>query len=155
MLILWGHSSALGFGALTPGSTDDLVRMGQLAASLNKFREKRYSGEKLEILGFCACAVSKAEFALELRNEVAFLVSSQVGISTLMTWPFDRIIQRALMSPSVLPETLASQIVGAFEESYEPPPVALTALDLGESEAVRSHVDELSRSILGGLGATR
>lgn len=147
-LILWAHASGLGFGRLGPGSTEDLIRLNELTPLLKNFREKREGRPKLEILGFCACALSKAEFALELREEVQFLVSSQVGISTLMTWPFDLVVQRALRSPSVPPETFASQIVQCFEESYEPPPVALTAVDLKQSELVKTQVDRVSVSIL-------
>jgi cysteine peptidase C11 family protein len=151
-LILWGHASGLGFGRLGPGSSEDLIRLTELSGLIRGFREARESHEKLEILGFCACALSKAEFALELRDDVDFLVSSQIGISTLMTWPFDQVVQRVLMSPSVPPETLATHIVRCFEESYEPPPVALTALDLKKSEELKTHVDELSIAILAALG---
>lgn len=150
LLTLWGHASGLGFGGLGPGSAEDIVRLDELSQSLRQFRRER-DGSKLDILGFCACAVSKAEFALELQDEVAFLVSSQVGISTLMTWPFDRIVQRALTSPGVEPQAMASQIVRCFEESYEPPPVALTALDLGQSEPLGKHVDGVSKAILTAL----
>jgi hypothetical protein len=155
LLVCWGHASGLGFGRLGPGSEEDLVRLQALVASLRKFREARVEPGKLEILGFCACALSKAEFAIELRDEVDFLVSSQVGISTLMTWPFDRILQRVLMSPEVHPGTLASQIVGAFEESYEPPPVALTALHLQKSEDVGRQVDAISKSIIKAIDQPR
>jgi Clostripain family len=147
-LILWAHASGLGFGRLGPGSTEDLIRLGELTPLLRSFRELRPEQPKLEILGFCACALSKAEFALELRDEVEFLVSSQVGISTLMTWPFDLIVQRALKSPLVPPETFAGQIVQSFEESYEPPPVALTAVDLKRSDLVKTQVDNVAVSIL-------
>jgi hypothetical protein len=149
LLVLWGHASGLGFGRLAADSRDD-IRVNELAASLSTFRKAR-GDEKLEILGFCACALSKAEFALELRNEVDYLVSSQVGISTLMTWPFDRLVQRALVSPSIEPEAFASQIVRVFEESYEPPPVALTALDLRQSNRLGKQVDSVSKAILDAL----
>jgi hypothetical protein len=150
-LILWAHASGLGFGRLGPGSSKDLIRLAELTDLLHGFRAKRESAQKLEILGFCACALSKAEFAIELSREVDFLVSSQVGISTLMTWPFDTIVRRMVMSPSVTPETLASQIVQCFEESYEPPPVALTALDLKRSEDIGRHVDQLATKVLDAL----
>jgi hypothetical protein len=147
VLILWGHASGFEFGRFQPGSEDDRLRLGQVAASLEKFRSER-GGTKLEILGFCACAVSKADFAVELQDAVDFLVSSQVGISTLMTWPFDEIAQAVVQSPSIQPETLASRIVQCFEEFYEPPPVALTALDLKASHRLRDQVDGLAESIL-------
>jgi hypothetical protein len=147
-LIFWGHASGLGFGRLGSGSQEDLIRLKAFVESLRKFRESRADAQKLEILGFCACALSKAEFAIELREEVDFLVSSQVGISTLMTWPFDRIVQRVVMSPQVAPGTFASQIVQCFEESYEPPPIALTALHLQKSEEVGRQVDAIAKSIL-------
>lgn len=147
-LILWAHASGLGFGRLGPGSKEDLIRLGKLRLLVQAFREHRESGEKLDILGFSACALSKAEFALELRDDVDYLVSSQVGISTLMTWPFDRVVQRALMSPAVQPATFASHMVRCFEESYEPAPVALTALDLNKSGEVRTFIDEISVAII-------
>jgi hypothetical protein len=147
-LILWAHASGLGFGRLGPGSSEDLIRLGELRLLVRAFREKRESGKKLDILGFSACALSKAEFALELREDVDFLVSSQVGISTLMTWPFDRVVQRALMSPAVQPATFANHMVRCYEESYEPAPVALTALDLNKSDDIRAFVDEISVAII-------
>jgi cysteine peptidase C11 family protein len=150
LLIMWGHASGLQFGQLGPGSEKDQLRLRELATSLRKLRDAR-DDKKLDILGFCACALSKAEFAIELRNEVDYLVSSQVGISTLMTWPFDDIVNLALTSPSVEPATYASQIVQCFEESYEPPPVALTALDLQKSEDLGHRVNELSQTILKAL----
>ena len=148
--MLWGHASGLEFGRFEPGSERDRLGLHQLGKSLEEFRLARHDGQdrKLDVLGFCACAVSKAEFALELRDEVDFLVSSQVGISTLMTWPFDEIVQLLVNSPSVQPETLAGQIVQCFEEFYEPPPVALTALDLSQGNALREQVNGLADSIL-------
>ena len=53
------------------------------------------------------------------------------------------------------PDTLASQIVQCFEEFYEPPPVALTALDLNHGEALREQVNGLADSILGALDAPK
>jgi hypothetical protein len=149
LLVLWGHASGLGFGRLAGDSGDD-IRVNELATSLSVLRKTR-GDKKLEILGFCACALSKAEFALELRSEVDYLVSSQVGISTLMTWPFDRLVQRALLTPSIEPEAFASQIVRVFEESYEPPPVALTALDLRQSNLLGKQVHAIAKAILGAL----
>jgi hypothetical protein len=150
LLIMWGHASGLLFGQLGPGSEEDQLRLRDLALSLSTLREIR-NGLKLDILGFCACALSKAEFALELRDEVDFLVSSQVGISTLMTWPFDDIVNLVLSSPSVEPASLARQLVHSFEESYEPPPVGLTALNLQLSEGLSGHVNELAQTILAAL----
>jgi len=152
-LILWGHASGFGFGRIGPESEEDLVQLGQLRELIWQFRKTREEKQKLEILGFCACALSKAEFALELRDDVDFLVASQVAISTLMTWPFDRIVQRALMSPAVPPQTFASQIVQSFEELYEPPPVALTALNLTGSEPLKEQIDDVAEAILKALGA--
>jgi hypothetical protein len=150
LLVLWGHASGLNFGELRPGSVHDQVRLSDLAKVLAAFRRNR-GGQKLEVLGFCACALSKAEFALELRDEVGFLVSSQIGISTLMTWPFDDIVKLVLTSPSVRPASFARQIVQTFEDAYEPPPVALTALDLQQSEALATQVNDLSETILAAL----
>jgi hypothetical protein len=149
LLVLWGHASGLGFGRLAGDSGDD-IRVNELATSLSVLRKAR-GDKKLEILGFCACALSKAEFALELRREVDYLVSSQVGISTLMTWPFDRLVQRALLTPTIEPGAFASQIVRVFEESYEPPPVALTALDLRQSDLLGKQVHAVSEAILKAL----
>jgi hypothetical protein len=154
LLILWGHASGLEFGRFEPGSELDRVGLRQLAQSLAEFKAAPGGPiGNLDILGFCACAVSKAEFAVELRGEVDFLVSSQVAISTLMTWPFDEIANLVIARPSVRPATLAGQIVQCFEEFYEPPPVALTALDLNESEELRKQIDGLADSILGALDA--
>jgi hypothetical protein len=145
----------LQFGRFGPGSHADLVSLSQLSDTLNKFNILRddNGSKRLDILGFCACAVSKAEFALELRDEVDYLVSSQVGISTLMTWPFDEVAQLVVRSPNVRPETLASQVVQCFEEFYEPPPVALTALDLraDASQSLKLQVDELAQRILAAM----
>jgi hypothetical protein len=168
LLVMWGHASGLEFGHFEPGSERDRLGLRQLSRSLHAFAlarknhthsprddEGRQPGTRLDILGFCACAVSKAEFALELRDEVDYLVSSQVGISTLMTWPFDEIAQLVVRSPSVRPETLASQMVQCFEEFYEPPPVALTALDLKESETLRKQVDDLAELIIRSLNVPK
>jgi hypothetical protein len=153
LLILWGHASGLEFGLFEPGSDDDRLSLESLAKSLGNFRTARDRDSNLEILGLCGCALSKAEFVLELREQVDFLVSSQVGISTLMTWPFDEIAQLVVKSPSVVPETLASQIVQCFEEFYEPPPVGLTALDLTKGERLRTEVDGLAVAILKAFAA--
>jgi hypothetical protein len=146
LLIMWGHASGLMFGELKPGSERDELRLQEIAALLRGLRQLR--GRRLDILGFCACALSKAEFALELRDEVDYLVSSQVGISTLMTWPFDDIVQLATSNPSIEAGQFARQLVHVFEEQYEPPPVGLTALDLRKSEEVGTFVHGLSQRIL-------
>ena len=146
LLVMWGHAGGFGFGQLAPRSGDDLVQLHELADVLRAFRDKR--GKNLEILGFCACALSKAEFALELRDALDFLVSSQIGISTAMTWPFDSIVGRVVLSPKMTPQSLAAQIVRCFEESYEPPPIALTALDLQQSQHVKKHVNDVAEAIL-------
>jgi hypothetical protein len=149
LLIMWGHASGLMFGELRPGSERDQLRLQEIAALLRGLRQLR--GRRLDILGFCACALSKAEFALELRDEVDYLVSSQVGISTLMTWPFDDIVQQATSNPSIEAGELARQLVDVFEEQYEPPPVGLTALDLRKGEEVGMFVQGLSQTILTAL----
>jgi hypothetical protein len=145
-LILWGHASGLGFGSQMP---EFQLRLSQLRKSLQRFlAAHKPEREKLEILGFCACAVSKAEFAVELTPAVRFLVSSQVGLSTLMTWPFDHILRRILLSPTVGAERFASYIVQLFEDQYEPPPVALTAVDLARAGDLRKVVEDLATAIL-------
>jgi hypothetical protein len=146
LLIMWGHASGLMFGELKPGSERDQLRLQEIAALLRRLRQVR--SRRLDILGFCACALSKAEFALQLRDEVDYLVSSQVGISTLMTWPFDDIVQQATSNPSIEPGQFARQLVHVFEEQYEPPPVGLTALDLRKSEEVGTFVQGLTHTIL-------
>jgi hypothetical protein len=153
-LIFWAHASGLSLGRLEPGAREDVIHLRKLGRSIGRFREGRRRSKKLDILGFCACAVSKAEFAIELSDDVSYLVSSQVGISTLMTWPFDTILRRLLLSPTVDPERLASYIVQLFEESYEPPPVALTAVNLDRSGNLQKVVDGLARTILAALNDT-
>jgi cysteine peptidase C11 family protein len=150
LLVMWGHASGLLFGQLGPGSAKDQLRLRDLGKVLGALRRAR-SGRKLDILGFCACALSKAEFALELREEVDYLVASQVGISTLMTWPFDDIIRLVLGNPAMEPASLARELVHCFEESYEPPPVGLTALDLQKSETIARHVNGVAESIIAAL----
>jgi cysteine peptidase C11 family protein len=158
LIMLWGHASGLGFGGLRPGSDGDQARLSELTNVLRTLRAHRVSNGditngkgKLEILGFCACAVNKADYALELRNEVEYLIASQVGISTLMTWPFDETVKLLLMSPSVETPSLARQLVQCFEAAYEPPPVAMTALHLTKSEGVGKQIDDLSGAILTAL----
>jgi hypothetical protein len=147
LVILWGHAGGFRFGQLNPRSDDDRLQLREMGKAFAAFSKKR-DGKKLEILGFCACALSKAEFALELREEVAFLVSSQIGISTLMTWPFNDILQVIAASPRMSESALAGQIVRSFEDSYEPPPIALTALNLGQSAFLKTQVNDLAVAIL-------
>ena len=151
LLMLWGHASGLGFGGLKPGDTGDQARLTDLREVLTTLRKRRGQDVKLEILGFCACAVNKADYALELRQEVQYLIASQVGISTLMTWPFDETVKLLLTSPTVETHALARQLVQVYEEGYQPPPVAMTALELGKVDAVGKQIDALSRSILAAL----
>jgi hypothetical protein len=151
LLMLWGHASGLGFGGLTPGDTGDQARLTDLREVLTTLRKRRSQDLKLEILAFCACAVNKADYALELRQEVQYLIASQVGISTLMTWPFDETVKLLLMSPSVETHSLARQLVQVYETGYEPPPVAMTALELGKVDVVGKQIDALSKSILAAL----
>jgi hypothetical protein len=150
LLVLWGHASGLGFGGLQPGSEGDQLRLDDLRKVLRTLKQAR-GGLNLDILGFCACAINKADYALELRDDVDFLVASQVGISMMMTWPFDQVVKRVLMSPTVEPASLADQLVQVFEEGYEPPPVAMTALNLQESENLGKRLDALSKVILTAL----
>lgn len=146
--MLWGHASGLGFGGLKPGSDGDQTRLTELKNVLRTLRERRPNKEKLDILGFCACAINKADYALELRDDVEYLIASQVGISTLMTWPFDEAVKLLLMSPSVETRSLARQLVQCFEEGYEPPPVAMTALQLTQADHVGKQINALSEAIL-------
>jgi hypothetical protein len=99
------------------------------------------------VLGFSSCALSKAEFALELRDVVRYLVASQIGINSLMTWPFDDILHGLVISPGVSPQALVGQIVRSFQDFYEPPPVALTALDLGQSRHLKGLVDGVANAV--------
>ena len=124
--MMWGHASGLGFGRFAPGAKEDLIRLGELARSLASLRYTRPGRPKLDILGFCACAISKADYAIELRDAVDFLVSSQIGISTLMTWPFDSSPTGA-DEPEFRPTRLLANRA-ELRAAYEPPPVALTAL---------------------------
>jgi len=154
LLVMWGHASGFGFGHFSPGAQEDLIRLSELSTCLTSLQSTRPGRPKLDILGFCACAVSKAEYAIELREHVDFLVSSQVGISTLMTWPFDAIVNRVLMSPEIPADTLACEIVQSFEQAYEPPPVALTALDLKESKSLEGRVNTIAGAIVQAFGAS-
>lgn len=151
LLMLWGHASGLGFGGLKPGSKGDQTRLGELRKVLGTLRNRRDGTQKLEILGFCACAVNKADYALELRDEVEYLVASQVGISVLMTWPFDEAVKLLLSSPAAETGSVAHQLVQCYEEGYEPPPVAMTALHLKESERIGEQIDRLCEAILTGM----
>jgi hypothetical protein len=147
LVVLWGHGSGLRFGNLGPRAFRDRVELRQLASTFQRFQEKR-GGEKIEVLGFSSCAISKAEFALELRDVAQFLVSSQIAINSLMTWPFDDILGGLVLSPQVAPPGLVNQIMRSFQDYYEPPPVALTALNLEKSEVLKRQVSDLAGAIL-------
>ena len=142
MLVLWGHAFGLGFGR----NYGDALTIGELGKVLKQFAATLPSG-KLDVLGCDACSMSKAEAAFEFRDAVGVLVASQLGIP-YMGWPYDRILQTIVSQPDIETPACGQAIVDEFIDSYVPPEVGLSSLNLEEGQQLDDVIGRLSDSLL-------
>lgn len=145
MLVLWGHSTGFQFGE--PKDPLDVFKVAEALDSV--FGPDGTRGKKLEILGCDACSMAKAESAYQLRHSVEFLVGSQIGIPLYNGWPYDAVLRRMHKRPK--PAALATAIVKAFYASYDPKPVALSALNLGRANVLHACLKDLAAALLNAM----
>jgi cysteine peptidase C11 family protein len=129
LLVLWGHFVGLGFAR----DGDDALLMTELASVVADFKG-RNNGKNLDIIGGDTCRMSFAEAAFELRKSVDFMVVSEVG-TKFQGWPYTAILgEIASHRGAIPPAKLGRSIVNHYIESFEPPSVALTMLNLQRAD---------------------
>ena len=102
MLVLWGHQYGLGFGR-DHGNPLTLPEIeGALSDALK--------GEKLDILGANACAMSYVEAAYQLQNVADFLVAPEIAMP-LAGWPYDKILAEIVNNPDIGAQEFGKTIV--------------------------------------------
>lgn len=137
MLVLWGHAYRFGFGRFD----DDLLMLDELTGALENFFN---SGKRLDILGCDACAMSKVDIAHALKDTVKYLVASQTVIP-FSGWPYQKVLKEFRDNSGLGSLELAKRTLKHYRDSYEPPSVTLTALDLTKQKAFTDALEELGQ----------
>ncbi|MBE0558034.1 MAG: peptidase C11, partial [Proteobacteria bacterium] len=113
---------------------------------------KKTIGRKLDILGMDACLMSMAEVAYQIRSSVRYAVGSE-QTEPLDGWPYDTILSKLAMNPSLDTKDLSAVIVDKYLASYPPNEgVTQSACDLEKSAAVAAAIKDLAAALSGGLG---
>ncbi len=150
-LVLWGHAYSLGFGR----DHDDPLTLAELKDALGAFRQERSqrlhgSGEHpaLDLLGANACAMSYAEAAYELQDQVKYLVASQIAVP-FAGWPYTLMLKRinGATQPECLGKAVIDSYVNHFAASSAGDRVAMTLLNIGAVKDLKGLVSELALRI--------
>ncbi len=153
-LVLWGHAYGLGFGR----DHDDPLTLDELKTVLSEFRKARPTNrgqhQALDLLGANACAMSYAEAAYELRDQVQYLVASQIAVP-FAGWPYASILKRIM--PTTGPEDLGKAVIDSyvnhFGASSAGDSVAMTLLNIGAVKPLKDLVEALAGRISDAIGS--
>ena len=136
-LVLWGHAYGLGFGR----SHNRAITMSDLRECLK--------GQKLDVIGANACAMSYVEAAYELRNTADYLVASQISVP-FVGWPYESVLKQ--IDNETTPKMFGRLIVDAYvgiTTSASSEPVAMSLLSLKGAGELKALVSEFAKSIRG------
>jgi Clostripain family len=130
LLILWGHFIGVGFA---PRDNDALL-LSELAGVLAGFKQR--TGRNLDILGGDTCSMAFAEAAYELKDSVDYMVASELPVQ-FQGWKYDEVLNAIVNHPGTIsPLEFGQAIVNSYIDSYKPPSVSMTMLNLKEAEGL-------------------
>jgi hypothetical protein len=142
MLVLWGHAFGLGYGR----NYGDALTICEIGDVLARFARTVPNG-KLDVLGCDACSMSKAEATYQFRNSVDILIASQTSIP-YFGWPYESLLTLIARNRAISPENLATTMVQRFVDSYRPPEVMLSAVNLESGSQLDEVLDSLSHALI-------
>ena len=152
-LILWNHGSGWWEderkkkGIAYDDSSGDYLNNAELISVLDAFRLA--TGKKLDILGMDACLMTMVEVAHELKDDVQFMVGSEIE-EPFEGWPYNTILKYLIKYPNVSPGALANQVTQLYAKSYvnTAEDVTQSAIDLAKIDLITAKLNDLSRSLL-------
>jgi len=130
LLVLWGHFIGVGFAP----QDDDALLLSEMAGVLKYFKER--IGRKLDILGGDTCSLAFAEAAFELKDSVEYMVASQLPVQ-FQGWKYDLLVDAIVKHRGTIsPLELGKAIVNTYIDSYRPPSVSMTMLNLRAADGL-------------------
>jgi Clostripain family len=149
-LVLWGHAFGLGFGR----DHQDPLSLLELQCAIQEFRNHLPDRRPLDLLGANACAMCYVEAAHQLRNDVRYLVASQIAVP-LAGWPYRSILRkiRSGIDAERVGTIVVDTYVNHFSASSAGDRVAMTLLDLGAAEQLKERVGKLTGAVTGVINA--
>lgn len=152
-LVLWNHGSGWWEderkkrGIAYDDSQGDYLNNVELVSVLDAFRLE--TGNKLDILGMDACLMTMVEVAHELKNDVQFMVGSEIE-EPFEGWPYGSILKYLIKNPKVTPGTLANQVAQFYARSYADTDedVTQSAIDLAKIDLITSKLNDLAKALV-------
>lgn len=152
-LILWNHGNGWWEderkkkGIAFDDSQGDYLNNAELTSVLDAFRLQ--TGKKLDILGMDACLMTMVEVAHELKDNVQFMVGSEIE-EPFEGWPYHTILKYLIKYPNVSPGALAGQVTQLYAKSYinTAEDVTQSAIDLARIDLIASKLHDLSKALL-------
>lgn len=152
-LVLWNHGNGWWEderkkkGIAFDDSQGDYLNNAELISVLEAFRME--TGKKLDILGMDACLMTMLEMAHELKNDVQFMVGSEIE-EPFEGWPYHTILKYLIRYPHVSPGALAGRITKLYVDSYArtTEDVTQSAVDLSKIDLIASRMNDLSKALL-------
>ncbi len=152
-LVLWNHGNGWWEderkkkGIAFDDSQGDYLNNAELVSVLETFRLA--TGKKLDILGMDACLMTMLEMAHELKNDVQFMVGSEIE-EPFEGWPYHTILKYLIKYPHVSPGALAERVTKLYADSYlrTTEDVTQSAVDLSKIDLIASRMNDLSKALL-------
>jgi hypothetical protein len=141
LLVLWGHAFGVGFGR----DNGNALTISELARVLDGFAKR--TKKTLDMLGCDTCSMSKAEAVYQFRDAVKFLVASQITVP-FAGWPYETVFSRIVEEPAIEPEALGAAIAAEYVDSYKPPRVVLSVVNVQEGAALKDAIASLANSLV-------
>ena len=145
-LILIGHGEAYTGMLFDQNHEDDPLTLSELTSALQK------SGKNVELIGFDTCLMSSLEVATRVCGYAKYMVASEES-EPAEGWQYTRFISAVAATPDRETEELATIILDTYLE-IPARGKTLSLLDLGETGAVTSDLDRLSKNLEPLLGTT-
>lgn len=106
---------------------------------------------KIDVLGMDACLMNMAEVAYQVREGADFLVGSE-EVEPGEGWPYHTILADLATQPTLSPREVSAALVNRYLAAYNARDgVTQSALDLAQSETLRTAVDQLAQALLPSL----
>jgi hypothetical protein len=120
--------------------------VGELGRAL---RQASLSGGPLDVVHYDTCLMAMIENAYQIKDSARYWIASEN-----LAWgifAYDR--YAALVDEAIVPQQLAAAVVNEYNALLSRYPHTISAMDLGQSDAVLFAVSELAVALQGNLGA--
>jgi hypothetical protein len=115
MLIMWGHGN--GWQGLSEDKGGSQLTMNEFRNALRNI-VKANNGNKLNIIGFDACAMATIEGFYEVAEYAKYLISSEKKEPD-MGWPYEKIFKGLASGSPNSPKDVSKFVVSEYVEAYE------------------------------------